>query len=149
MPSCVANDCSNKTSGKGRDKTLSFHKFPFHDKDLLARWIVNTARDNWQPTKTVSTLCSKHFEPSCFEEDLYDKYVGRSPGKKPRRKLKSGAVPTIFSHKADTTKPRTHTEARVKRQERQEVSGSVMTVLWQHLVSVRQECFYSPQVYPE
>ena len=127
MPTCSAFGCSKSTSGKNKDTTVSFHQYPLKDKALLAVWQNKTKRGDadkkgtpWTATKH-SVLCSDHFEKNSFFDDLYHTYVGRSPGKKPVKKLKPGSIPTIFPHKAET-KPRSHTEKRLERQARQEVS---------------------------
>ena len=40
------------------------------------------------------SVCSEHFEPSCFKRDLQAELMGT----KPRNILKDDAVPTIFKH---------------------------------------------------
>jgi hypothetical protein len=93
MPWCTAYYC-NTNSAKGKNPNrYSFHRYPLKDKDLLLKWLCFAKRDDFTPTKH-STICSKHFEDSCFVEDLYGKYVGRSPGKSTTRRLKPGSVPT-------------------------------------------------------
>ena len=112
MPWCVAVGCSNDKKETKDGKPLSYHRFPHSNKEILSKWISNmkrkghSATEAYQPSKT-STLCSEHFEPDCFQEDLYDKYVGRAPGRKPRTLLKPDAVPTLFQHNQDKAKPRT------------------------------------------
>ena len=131
MPTCSAVGCNNR-SGECGDKTISFHKYPFHDKKLLKEWISKTdrgvidpvsdkskVRKPWEPTRK-SVLCSPHFTKDCFKEDLYHKYGLRSPGKRQMIKLKDDAVPTLFPHK-EQAQPRSHTERRLKRKAQQAV----------------------------
>ncbi len=51
-------------------------------------------------TQQLSRLCPAHFTADAFEEDLYARYVGRSPGKATRRRLKADAFPTEFAFTA-------------------------------------------------
>ena len=87
MPTCCAFGYNNKQSGKNRP-SLSFHLFPWKKPALLKQW--QSKFNRVVPGKRV-LLCSEH-----FEEDLYAKYVGRSPGKRAQRRLKTSAVPTVF-----------------------------------------------------
>ena len=129
MPTCAAVGCDNR-QGECNDKSVSFHRFPINNQILLKKWVENLDRgqhDNakakvkktWKPSGK-SILCSKHFTQDCFEEDKYVKY-GLKPSGKEVRKLKEGAVPTIFPHKEKKTNTRTHTEQRLKRKATQEV----------------------------
>lgn len=84
MPlACVALGCINKSSSSRG--TLSFHRFPFTQPDLLEKWLTNMRRDDFVPTKS-SYLCSNHFVP-----EMYAKCT-----KNGRRILKNGAIPTEF-----------------------------------------------------
>lgn len=67
-----------------------FARFP-RNADLKQRWVVKVGRQQsdgtlWQPSVT-SCLCSRHFHESDFEIQFGQK------------KLKSDAIPTIFSHR--------------------------------------------------
>ena len=117
---CVAHSCTNDQPMKD-GKFLSYHRFPLNSTKLLDKWLQNVNRDGYKPTKTA-TLCSEHFEPDCFEEDLYAKYMGRSPGKRPQFILKPDAVPTIFKHK-QPSKPRGNSVQRMKEKEKREASN--------------------------
>ncbi len=60
--SCCAYSCTNRQkAGSG----ISFHKFPHHDPELLAKWVQAIHRENFTPT-TNSRVCSEHFELSDF-----------------------------------------------------------------------------------
>uniref|UniRef100_A0A8C1YKA3 THAP domain-containing protein 1 n=1 Tax=Cyprinus carpio TaxID=7962 RepID=A0A8C1YKA3_CYPCA len=77
---CCAYNCKNIS----RNKSLSFHKFPLKDPNLLKKWLNNLRWKDWKPAPN-SKICSIHFEKKCLIED----------GK--RTRLHSWAVPTIFS----------------------------------------------------
>ena len=49
--------------------------FPLQNPDLLNKWLAKMKRKGFVPTKS-SQLCSGHFLDTCFQEDLYAKYVG-------------------------------------------------------------------------
>ena len=87
---CVAAGCST-TTGEG----YSLHEFP-RDIVIREKWTqaVKRFRDKWDGPSASSVLCSKHFEPECFvvEGIRYRESMG-IPAKK---RLKSGAIPTIF-----------------------------------------------------
>lgn len=58
---------------------FSFPKYP----DLQKKWVIATKRKGFSPSRS-SKLCSQHFEEKYFE-------VGGL-----RRRLKNGAIPSIF-----------------------------------------------------
>ena len=79
--------------------------FPFPSDQTAA--IIEEVAEQYSPgavhsddTQQLSRLCSAHFTPDAFEEDLYARYVGRSPGKATRRRLKGDAFPTEFAFTA-------------------------------------------------
>ena len=86
---CVAANCSNKKS-----TTVSLFNFP-KDPELRQKWIKNVQRTRavWKGPTPNSVLCSEHFESSCFEP-YYD--LAAKAAIQMRRKLKPGAIPTIF-----------------------------------------------------
>lgn len=59
-----------------------FFSFP-KDPDLQNKWVIATKRKGFSPSRS-SKLCSQHFEEKDFE-------VGGL-----RRRLKNGAIPSIF-----------------------------------------------------
>uniref|UniRef100_A0A673NNT9 THAP domain-containing protein 1 n=1 Tax=Sinocyclocheilus rhinocerous TaxID=307959 RepID=A0A673NNT9_9TELE len=89
--SCCAYNCKNTA----KNKSLSFHKFPLKDPNLLKKWLKNLRWKDWKPAPN-SKICSIHFEKKCLIED----------GK--RTRLHSWAVPTIFSF------PKRYLERKVK-----------------------------------
>ncbi|XP_019396694.1 PREDICTED: THAP domain-containing protein 3 [Crocodylus porosus] len=83
MPkSCAAPRCSNRYSSRCRH--LTFHRFPRSRPELLARWVGNLGRTNFQPS-CHAVLCSQHFQPDCFSP------CGN------RANLRPDAVPTLFT----------------------------------------------------
>nr|XP_014429141.1 THAP domain-containing protein 3 [Pelodiscus sinensis] len=59
-------------------------RFPFSRPELLARWVGNIGRGDFQPS-SHTVLCSQHFQPDCFSA------FGN------RTNLKPNAVPTLFA----------------------------------------------------
>ena len=60
-------------------------------EEIKKKWLHNLNRKFIPETLSV---CSEHFEPSCFKRDLQAEFMGA----KPRNILKDDAVPTIFKH---------------------------------------------------
>ena len=92
MGYCCAFCCTNG-AGSGR----VFHAFP-KDQIIRQKWIILVNRVGWQPTKW-SKLCSDHF--ACDAYDV-DPAIIKSVGAEAlivHRRLKPGAVPSIFQHK--------------------------------------------------
>ena len=85
---CVAAGCSNTPSDR-----VSLFRFP-KDKVLRNKWEkqVQRTRAKWKVTEH-SYLCSEHFTEDSFE---VDSEIASKFGLKKRRRLKSGAIPTIF-----------------------------------------------------
>ena len=89
MPYCCAVGCTN---GEGSGK--SFFTFPKDEKRRKV-WKIRVKREGWEPSKR-SVLCSDHFENSMF---TYNPGLAKSLGVSfGQMRLKSDAVPTIFSH---------------------------------------------------
>ncbi|XP_033947568.1 uncharacterized protein [Pseudochaenichthys georgianus] len=91
MGYCCAFCCTNG-AGSGR----VFHAFP-KDQIIRQKWIILVNRVGWQPTKW-SKLCSDHF--ACDAYDV-DPAIIKSVGAEAlivHRRLKPGAVPSIFQH---------------------------------------------------
>ena len=94
MPHCVAFECSIKAKNRKKDPKIRFHKFP-DDVAIRRAWIHAVGRTSLPKDPR---LCSKHFEEHCFEESylMEVKLMGSSNSTK---SLKTGAIPTLFSHK--------------------------------------------------
>ena len=106
-----------------KNKELSWFHFPL-DIPELKKWIHNCGRAGWKPSK-YSSLCSAHFEETCFEVDTFHQLMGQDPSKRRRRRvLKIGAVPTIFSFRqqAQPSKRRTFSVERAAKSDRKKVS---------------------------
>jgi hypothetical protein len=75
-----------------------FH-FP-KNQELKKQWVqqVSRTRDVWNGPTSCSVVCSAHFVPECFENDLA---LYSSFGLSKKRKLKPNSVPTIFKRKID------------------------------------------------
>ena len=71
--------------------TKSFHRLSAKKEEIKKKWLHNVNRKFIPETLSV---CSEHFEPSCFKRDLQVELVGT----KPRNILKDNVVPTIFKH---------------------------------------------------
>lgn len=94
---CRAFRCRNNPQ---RNPELRFHRFP-KNEELRRRWIdaafPKALGRPWSPT-SHSTLCSEHFAPDCYQQNLEMlKHVGLSTK---HARLKSDAVPTVFKHQA-------------------------------------------------
>ena len=127
MPYCVAVNCHNTTkAGSNKaEKGISFHRFPANE-ELFNQWVRQVNRDGWHPKIGKDTrLCSNHFTSDQFEVDKLHAFGLRTPGKPAKKRLKSGAVPALFSHKQAPPKPRASTLDRLRRQEQKEVSSTV------------------------
>ena len=83
MPrSCVAWGCKQRYSVNTKEEGMSFHYIP-KEPTRRKQWIHNMRRDNYNPSAQDS-LCSRHFEPNCFQ-------TGGKLGT-----LKRNAMPTLF-----------------------------------------------------
>ncbi|XP_064601179.1 THAP domain-containing protein 1-like [Liolophura sinensis] len=137
MPQCSASGCTNRTDGGIHNvpRDLSFHAFPLRNEELLKQWRHNLGRPDFTPTK-ASKLCSAHFLPSCFKEDVYGKYgitlTTADKNRKRPRVLTEDAVPTEFvrrSAAAQAAPPaptRVSSVSQVDRQERQRQIAQVL-----------------------
>ena len=85
---CVAASCSNTTKDG-----VSLYQFP-GDPILRTQWTyqVQRTRSQWQPSER-SVLCSNDFTAESFEPSSA---LGARFNLKIKRKLKPGAVPSIF-----------------------------------------------------
>ncbi|XP_048733628.2 THAP domain-containing protein 3-like [Ostrea edulis] len=122
MPECQARFCTVRR-GQG------FHTFsipdPKRDYNLCKRWIHNLGNNNLNIKTFVfayhKVVCEKHFEEDCFEDDV----EARLMNFKPRKKLKRGAVPTIFLD-SKIPKKREASERRKKEKEKLELLENIL-----------------------
>ena len=115
---CVAGGpngirCTNSTYSHG----ISMHTFPtYQATNRLWTKFVRIHRSDFRPSKK-SSLCSEHFESSCFV-NRYGNF---------KKQLERGSVPTIF------TKPPCSEESKTKPlsgRERRQVSKAYINVLY-------------------
>lgn len=114
MPYCLVPDCKNDskfTKGKG----ISYHRLPTNKRKSKI-WLENSKRTN-PPKRDSCYVCSKHFEPDCFEIS----YKFELTGQKEIKTLKEDAVPTIFNFKR-AKRERIISVKRKQRRERKKVS---------------------------
>lgn len=91
---CVAAGCSNSSSS-----STTLYEFP-KDPRLRHEWEgqVQRTRAQWKATK-YSHLCSEHFTEDCFEAESH---LAAGFGIKMRKKLKRGAIPTVFPRQSSS-----------------------------------------------
>lgn len=102
VPGCSSNSSKHE---EVNGHQVGFHSFP-GDRDLLKRWVVNIKRDvsAYFAINAHTKVCSLHFAEDAF----YPGDTRRDPSAKAtsqlRRKLKPGAVPTLFAWTRTTSK---------------------------------------------
>ncbi|KAH9382813.1 hypothetical protein HPB48_023375 [Haemaphysalis longicornis] len=89
MTGCCAFNCTTQ-SGKG--KALFAVPFGKHNAKRRKVWLHRIGRKDFQPTKS-SKLCESHFTEDQFEPNILRKFG--------IKKLRSTAVPSIFSHRPE------------------------------------------------
>ena len=80
VTSCCVVGCTNR---KEKGCTLSFHRFPMKNSELLQKWIKAVSRQNWYPNEDTF-VCSVHFTNDCYNVTTQ------------RSRLKKDAFPSIF-----------------------------------------------------
>jgi len=98
--------CKNRSYMPG----ITMHLFPT-EPQCRAQWIKFVQRhrvDFGEPINQYASLCSAHFDPSCFENSL-----ARSMGFKVKNNLVTGSIPT--RHAVDPKGPEVFSDRR-KRQ---------------------------------
>ena len=133
MVYCATYGCNNDSRRVNKKNGgVSYYRFP-KDKNLLREWLVKISCVDLVITED-SRVCSKHFEPQCYERD----FRGELLGGQSKGSLKPDAVPTIFGHRP-TKKPRLSSERRIEEKARQEVS----TIVRLPLNKIGLEFFFS------
>lgn len=113
MSWCAAVYCNNKKA-KNPDKT--FFGIP-SDEKVKKQWL--NAINRTDLPRHVS-LCSDHFDESCFDQSWQTQSRLLSPDRPIQRKLLKGSIPTLFPHKP-IPKVRETSEARFRKQRTKEV----------------------------
>lgn len=102
---CSYPNCPNKITAVTL-RSLSFHRVPSSDKDLLKLWLLALQIEPSTPTETVKRkdhkVCSVHFDPGDFyprkpEPAPVQKRTSLSKEGIQRTKLKPNAVPRTVS----------------------------------------------------
>ena len=75
-------------------ETVSFLKFP-SDPNSREQWSkeVKRTRDHWSGASNYSVLCEKHLTADSFKPDSA---IATTMGLAKRKRLKYGAIPTVF-----------------------------------------------------
>ena len=97
---CSSN-CRSGYRKEYTEPTVTFHAFPVHDKELLQTWLKRLARKDFTPSKCTK-FCSLHFTTEDFMDESIDhnstRKRKRNSKKLLRRRLKTGAVPSVFNN---------------------------------------------------
>lgn len=93
--SCCVPECNTPGYICENGKSITFHKLPLKNKELLDKWIAKMRRDPGQYFKVTdhTRICSRHFK----DEDVHQTPSGR-------RRIKEGAVPTVFHWRPDKSR---------------------------------------------
>jgi len=111
---CSAYGCKSGYATSTDSGNIAFYAFPA-DPELHQQWIRANPRKDFVPTK-FSRICSLHFRDCDFIDVRQDSNKSRlqTKSEKPvRRRLREGAIPSIFSNvpsylsKSDVGTPRT------------------------------------------
>lgn len=113
MPHCMVPGCTNCSQRCGG--RVSFHRIP-SDQKTRKIWVNRIPRVNPRPV-AYSYVCSDHFTEDAFEVSFMEQLTGE----KQRRRLRTGAIPTIFSRRSPM-KSRKNSEARLAEQAKYKVS---------------------------
>lgn len=127
---CCAVGCTNSTRN---NRGVSFHRFPTEGA-LREQWQRAVRRDMWKPP-SATRVCSEHFHADCYEvNSLLRLDFGIGHG---YRKLKPGAVPTLFKYR-EPPRPPIERGALAKRR-RTEV-GAGFSFAW--ALVKKRSCFF-------
>jgi len=96
MVFCAAFNCSNSSKSG-----LSFFSFPLKDGKRCKEWLRLMKRKDFTPT-AASRLCSAHFSPQCYEQNLALLATLGDQFKPQKLRLKPDALPTIFNFERKT-----------------------------------------------
>ncbi|KAG0442797.1 hypothetical protein HPB47_015611, partial [Ixodes persulcatus] len=91
-----------KAEGLGLNTLEDPQDCHYYTAPLREQWLRAVRRYRWSPT-SATRLCSAHFDTDCFEtSSLLKMEFGLVHG---NRKLKPGAVPTLFKYKEPQRPP--------------------------------------------
>jgi len=96
MVFCAAFNCSNSSKSG-----VSFFFFTLKDEKRCKEWLRLMKRKDFTPT-AASKLCSAHFSPQCFEQNLALRATFGVQFKLKKLRLKPDALPTIFNFERKT-----------------------------------------------
>nr|ACO14675.1 THAP domain-containing protein 9 [Caligus clemensi] len=112
---CAVSTCSSPHVDYG----YSYHRFPKRS-NVRDQWIKACRRiDKINPD--TATVCSKHFEQECFEQNLKAELManyGRTASGKVRKTLKANAVPTLHLRSSDPSEGPVEDRSKTRRKER-------------------------------
>lgn len=118
MPHCCVPECNNYWT---KNSKVTFHCIPRKDLELQRVWLARIRRDNLPPLE-YSYVCSEHFTPDCFENDLKAKLM---PKTKFKRGILPGSVPSLFPFGPQPKRPRPSSEARAEQRRSEELRREV------------------------
>ena len=121
MPQCVVFGCNNNVWKDKGSIGISFHRFPHNNPSLMKIWVASLRLKEPRITPS-SRICSQHFSPECFVQDYSEESVGVKKG----RRLKSDAVPTIFSFSRQSAPLRVSSQKRIERRDQSAIATSLI-----------------------
>ena len=74
MPHCCVPECNKYWT---KDSKVTFHRIPRKYLELQRAWLARIKSDNLPPLD-YSYVCSDHFTPDCFENDLKAKLMPKT-----------------------------------------------------------------------
>ena len=118
--------CTNRSAS---NKNISFHRLSAKKEEIIKKWLHNLNR---KFIPEMLSVCSEHFELSCFKRDLQPELMGT----KPRNILKDDTFPTIFKHSQSSSRKRVSSLEiekirKEKKQSVQEALGSYQKTITQ------------------
>lgn len=132
MVFCAAFNCSNSSKS-----AVSFFSFPLKDEKRCKEWVRRMKRKDFVPT-AASRLCSDHFSPDSFTENLAVRATLGPEFKPGKCRLKPDAVPSIFNFEKNSLQPKVENENTSKRATNTECCRSAFAK--RRKLEVRQPC---------
>ena len=95
---CAINSCKNSNLRKNASSHVeTFHRIPPKDRILRNKWLKAINRNPQTFSVNVAICCSRHFESHDYVRGL-----NGSNGTFTSKKLKKGAIPTLFLDHEET-----------------------------------------------